>query len=188
MHRLTARPESKQQTSNMCRRRLSLLVSVQFLTLKPLRPFRPHHDGVLFLATKIASRTVTSESAAMRFTVQHTSIPVRRAICPFTHKGYTFIVGERIHGDMIGLGWKSRSAVSQAKIRSQLKEMAAEMRRIPSPSGSGANIVDGGRLFDYRIVGPMHLSPLKSVGDLHKSLRRGVDAYPKYPDDINSMA
>lgn len=79
---------------------------------------------------------------------------------------------ERIRGVMIWQGWLSRSAESKAKILSQLKEMVAEMRRIPPPNLAVGNI-DGGILFDCRIMGPMKFGPFQNIQEFHKYLRGG---------------
>lgn len=46
-----------------------------------------------------------SEASTMRFVLQHTSIPVPKVLCAFTHSGRTYIVIERIKGDIISNGW-----------------------------------------------------------------------------------
>ncbi|KAG2014918.1 hypothetical protein GB937_006376 [Aspergillus fischeri] len=41
---------------------------------------------------------------------QHTSIPVLKVLCVFTHSVYTYIIIERIKRDIISSGWKYTSA------------------------------------------------------------------------------
>jgi hypothetical protein len=48
------------------------------------------------------------------------------------HKGWTYIIMERIRGDIIERGWLSRTAKCKAKMLSQLKEMVTEIQRIPT--------------------------------------------------------
>jgi len=123
----------------------------------------------------------------MQFVSQHTSIPVPRVICSFTHKGRTYIVMERIRGDMIGRGWVFRTAESKAKILFQLKEMVAEMRKIPPPPNLAVSNVDGGMLYDGRIYGPMQFGPFKSTQDFHRYLRGGLEAKPDNLDDLSKL-
>lgn len=52
----------------------------------------------------------------MRFIAAHTSIPVPKVFCAFTRHDWTYIVMERIDGDMIGSGWPHRSTESKEKI------------------------------------------------------------------------
>ncbi|KAJ5427846.1 Aminoglycoside phosphotransferase [Penicillium cf. griseofulvum] len=66
----------------------------------------------------------------MRFISQHTSIPVPKVLCAFTRSGWTYIVMERIRGDIIGEGWVNRSEDSKAKLLSQLAEKIREMREL----------------------------------------------------------
>ncbi|KAE8354489.1 hypothetical protein BDV28DRAFT_130790 [Aspergillus coremiiformis] len=72
----------------------------------------------------------------MRFISQHTSIPVPRVISAFIHCGQTYILMERIKGDMIGVGWVQRNEESKAKLLSKLKSIIQEMREIPAPEGT----------------------------------------------------
>lgn len=39
----------------------------------------------------------------------------------FTHKGWTYIVMQRVRGECLAYSWKSRSAESQTRILQQLK-------------------------------------------------------------------
>ncbi|OBT43651.1 hypothetical protein VE00_05218 [Pseudogymnoascus sp. WSF 3629] len=122
----------------------------------------------------------------MQFIRQHTSIPVPRIICSFTHKGWTYIVMERIRGDMIGRGWTSRADESKSKILSQLKEMVSDMRRIAPPNLAVSN-VDGGILYDSRIYGPMRFGPFQNIQDFHKHLRGGLETHVDNPDDVSEL-
>jgi aminoglycoside phosphotransferase (APT) family kinase protein len=54
----------------------------------------------------------------MHFIAQHTSIPVPKVHCAFTHCDTTYIVMEHINGEMIARGWVFRSDESKIKIHS----------------------------------------------------------------------
>ncbi|KFZ00758.1 hypothetical protein V500_00949 [Pseudogymnoascus sp. VKM F-4518 (FW-2643)] len=159
-------------------------------SIKLLKHFCPRYGGILFLSNKICVKygplKNPSEASTMQFISQHTSIPVPRIICSFTHKGWTYIVMERSYGDMIGRGWPSRTDESKAKILSQLKEMVADMRRIAPPNSAVSNI-DGGILYDCRIHGPMQFGPFKNIQDFHKYLRGGLETYVDNPVDISEL-
>ncbi|KFY72618.1 hypothetical protein V499_07241 [Pseudogymnoascus sp. VKM F-103] len=159
-------------------------------SIKLLKHFRPRNGGILFLTDKICVKygplKNLSEASTMQFIRQHTSIPVPRIICSFTRKGWTYIVMERIHGDMIGRGWTSRAHESKAKILSQLKVMVADMRKIAPPNLAVCN-VDGGILYDSRIYGPMQFGPFKDIQDFHKHLRGGLEAHVDNPGDVSSL-
>ncbi|KFZ01177.1 hypothetical protein V501_10173 [Pseudogymnoascus sp. VKM F-4519 (FW-2642)] len=159
-------------------------------SIKLLKHFRPRNGGILFLTDKICVKygplKNLSEASTMQFIRQHTSIPVPRIICSFTRKGWTYIVMERIHGDMIGRGWTSRADESKAKILSQLKVIVADMRKIAPPNLAVSN-VDGGILYDSRIYGPMRFGPFKDIQDFHKHLRGELEAHVDNSDDVSSL-
>ncbi|KAE8378350.1 kinase-like domain-containing protein, partial [Aspergillus bertholletiae] len=111
----------------------------------------------------------------MQFILQHTSIPVPKVLCSFTHFGLTYIVMERIKGDMIGSGWIHRNEESKAKLLSQLAKMIAEMRELQPPDGIVVASVDGGPLFDSRVPGhSLYFGPFNTVQDFHRHLRMGM--------------
>lgn len=60
----------------------------------------------------------------------------RPVISAFTHCDQTYILMERIKGDMIGVGWVQRNEESKATLLSKLKSMIQEMREIPAPKGT----------------------------------------------------
>lgn len=92
------------------------------LAIRILKRIRPREGNVLMLTdglcVKYGRRVQLSEASTMRFILQHTSIPVPRVLCAFTRSGRTYIVMERIKGDIIGKGWVKRSEDSKAKLRS----------------------------------------------------------------------
>ncbi|PKX88601.1 kinase-like protein [Aspergillus novofumigatus IBT 16806] len=153
--------------SNLLNRWLTLLA------IRVLDRFR-HREGNVLMVTdvicvKYGRRVHLSEASTMHFIWQHTSIPVPKALCAFTHSGRTYIVMERIKGDIIGSGWVRRSEDSKAKLLSQLARHIHEMRM-------GVASVDGGPLFDCRVPGPsLRFGPFATTQDFHRHLRRGME-------------
>jgi fructosamine-3-kinase len=70
-------------------------------------------DGI---CVKYGRRMHLSEASTMHFISQHTSIPVPKVLCAFTHSDCTYIVMERIKGDIIGSGWISQREYSKGKL------------------------------------------------------------------------
>ncbi|KAJ5770741.1 uncharacterized protein N7511_002792 [Penicillium nucicola] len=115
----------------------------------------------------------------MRFISQHTSIPVPKIFCTFTQSGWTYIVMERIKGDIIGKGWVRRKEDSKAKLLSQLAEKFREMRELQPSEGTTISSVDGGSLYDCRIAGPTpRFGPFDTLQDFHRHLRMGLEFDP----------
>ncbi|KAI9038535.1 aminoglycoside phosphotransferase family protein [Aspergillus affinis] len=111
-----------------------------------LRRIRPLKGTVLMLTDRLCVKygrhTDLSEAATMRFISQNTSIPVPKILCAFTHGGCSYIVMERIKGDMIGIGWVNRSKESKTKLVTQLKNMVQEMRELRPPKEVGVSSHD----------------------------------------------
>lgn len=123
----------------------------------------------------------------MRFIAKHTSIPVPKVYCAFTCGERTYIVMERIDGEMVGNGWRFRSAESQKRILLQLKQMVDEMRSLPAP-GPGVANVDGGPLFEERIPGTsLRHGPFRNIQEFHKHLREGVESGPHFPPEAREL-
>jgi fructosamine-3-kinase len=121
----------------------------------------------------------------MRFISQATSIPVPKVLCAFTHGGSTYIVMERIKGDMIGTRWVYRSEESKTKLLAQLVE---EIRGLRPPEGMGVASVTGGTLFDCCLPGAsLRLGPFSSVQDFHRHLREGIDFDPGLDLEIQEL-
>jgi hypothetical protein len=181
---MTEPPEPKPINNTRLRRFLFLAL------IKLLEHFRPQCGSVLFLSERICVKygesMTLSEASTLQFIARNTSIPVPRVICSFTYKGCTYLVMERIRGDMIGRRWSYRTAESKAKILSQLKDFVSEMRRIPPPNLQVSNI-DGGMLYDGRIYGPSQIGPFKSIQDFHYYLRGGLGANPNIPEDVSKL-
>ncbi|TVY34260.1 hypothetical protein LSUB1_G006966 [Lachnellula subtilissima] len=190
MKTLPAEKSTESPSINNTRLRRFLVLA----TIKLLKHILPSHGALIFIADKLCIKfgplRNLPEASTMRFISQHTSIPVPKVYCAFTRKGWTYIVTERIDGEMLGLHWGERSDDSKTKILQQLKKMVAEMRNIPPPRGQTQGIcnVDGGPIWDSRLPGTsMCHEPFESVHDFHKHLRGGFDADPNHYDEVSKL-
>ncbi|OAL74517.1 hypothetical protein A7D00_0109 [Trichophyton violaceum] len=162
------------------------------LAIKILKHVWPYDGGVLMLTDKLCVKygqyIRLSEAATMRFISQHTSIPVPKVFCAFTHSGTTYIVMERIKGDMIGRGWVRRSEKSKAKLLSQLAKMIAELRQLKPPDGATISSVDGGPLYDCRVAGnALQFGPFDTIQEFHRHLRMGLEFDPRLDPDVKEL-
>ncbi|KAI9373250.1 kinase-like protein [Aspergillus egyptiacus] len=128
------------------------------LVIRILQHVRPRKGSVLMLTgglcVKYGRRVHLSEASAMRFVSQHTYVPVPNVLCAFTRSGRTYIVMERIQGEMIGRNWVQRSETSEGRLLLQLARTVREMRNLQPPEGIRVASVDGGPLLDCRVPGP----------------------------------
>jgi len=157
----------------------------RFLTVaavKVLQHFKRHRSRVIFPSRKICIKCGTlghlAEASSMQFIAQHTSIPVPKVYCAFTRKGCTYLVMERIQGEILTRGWDKRPAELKKRLLSQLKGMVEEMRKIPAPQGQGVSNVDGGQIWDCRLPGGISHGPFKNIHEFHKYLRGGFESNP----------
>lgn len=146
--------------------------------LKALGRFCQRRGDVLFLTNKLCIKhghlVQVSEAFTMQFIASHTSIPVPKVYCAFVHKGCTYIMMERVGGEMLAKGWYSRPGDSRERIFAQLKKMVNEMRALPAPCPSVANML-GGPLYDPRFPGAsLTIGPFQTVHDFHLFLRNGM--------------
>jgi hypothetical protein len=99
---LSARTSPESATINNTRTRRFLVLA----GIKLLKHFRPYQGSVLLLTDRLCVKygplRHLSEASTMRFIAKHTSIPVPKIFCAFTHRGWTYIVMERIEGDIVG--------------------------------------------------------------------------------------
>ena len=127
----------------------------------------------------------------MQFIAQRTSIPVPKVYCAFKCKGLTYIVMERVDGQMICQGWSLRSKESREHLLAQLKGMISEMRRISSPKNNGVSNVVGDSLYDQRLPKPpqdsLRFGPFDNVGDFHLYLRRGIEENPAHIPEVSKL-
>jgi aminoglycoside phosphotransferase len=167
----------------------------RYLTLfaiKLLKRLRRRKGAVQLLSrttcVKYGETVTLNEASAMLFIAKHTSIPVPRVYCAFTHHNQQYIVMERIRGEPVGAGWSKRSQESRTKVLDYLKKMVEEMRRITPPEEVGVANVDGGPLYDPRLPGSsLYFGPFKTVQDFHRYLRGGQEAHPDHWADISEL-
>ena len=73
----------------------------------------------------------------------------------------------------------------------QITGMVAEMRSILTPAYSGIVSVSGGSLFDNRLPDSLNgrgrFGPFKTVSELHRYLRRGVEARQEQCAEIKDL-
>jgi aminoglycoside phosphotransferase len=165
--------------------------SLTIAAIKLCKRWRPNDGSVIFLPKNICVKytyfTHLSEAATMQFISRNTSIPVPKVYCAFTRKEQSYIVMEKVNGEMLGQGWLSRTKESREYILNQLRDMIEEMRRIPPPNNDRAANVDGGTLYDCRLPGAPNtrrrFGPFTHLSDFHRFLRRGTEAHPdQYPE------
>jgi Predicted aminoglycoside phosphotransferase len=167
----------------------------RYLTLTAiqiLKRIRPREGNVLMLTdgicVKYGRRVHLSEASTMRFISQHISIPAPKVLCAFTRFGWTYIVMERIRGDIIGRGWVNRSEDSKAKLLSQLAEKIREMRELQPSEGNTVASVDGGSLFDCRVPGrSLRFGPFNSIQNFHRHLRMGMEFDSRLDIEIQEL-
>ncbi|KAJ5361944.1 Aminoglycoside phosphotransferase [Penicillium brevicompactum] len=124
----------------------------------------------------------------MQFIAQHTSIPVPKVKCAFTRSGMTYIVMERIKGDMIGHGWVYRSEESEAKLLLQLTENVRQLRDLQPPEDNKIASVNGGSLYDCRLPGSViRFGPFDNIQDFHRHLREGREFDPNLRPEIQEL-
>lgn len=157
---------------------------------KLLRRFRPHRGVVLFLSkhkcVKSEYFTHPSEASSMRFVAENTSIPVPKVYCSFVHNGQTYIVMERIQGELLAHVWESWSTEKQTKILEQLRFFIQELRSLTQLETVGIANVDGGSLYDGRI-GFQRFGPFQTVQEFHRFLRGGLAREPGYDIEVDQM-
>ncbi|OJJ69322.1 hypothetical protein ASPBRDRAFT_130749 [Aspergillus brasiliensis CBS 101740] len=157
-----------------------------------LRRFRPFQGSVLMLTDQICVKygqhVDLSEAATMRFVLENTTIPVPKVLCAFTHQRCTYIVMERIRGEMIGAGWIFRSEESKTKLLTQLRKMVLGLRKLAPPADMGVRSVVNGSLFDCRVPGTsLRFGPFSSVQDFHRHLRGGMDFEPGLDPEVQEL-
>lgn len=124
----------------------------------------------------------------MHFISRNTSIPVPKVLCVFKHSGRTYILMERISGEIIGSGWLKRSEQSKATLLAQLAKMVTEMRELRPPEGVGIASVDGGSLYDCRVPGQtMRFGPFRAAQEFHRHLRRGMEFDPGLDAEVQDL-
>ena len=185
---MAAEASGSSPINNTWLRRVLILIAIKFLRYRA-----PRRGCVLFLSRKMCVKygglQDFSEAATMQFVRQHTSIPVPKVYCTFSHRNQVYIVMQRIDGDTVNRGWYSRTEESKAKIFSQLKEFIAELRNLPHPAdGPKIANVDGGSLYDCRLPGTSNrYGPFASVAHFHHYLHNGIEEKPGDTSEISQL-
>lgn len=135
------------------------------------------------ICIKYSDWTDLGEASSMEFIRRNTSIPVPKIYCAFKHKKRTYIVMERVKGDIIGSYWLSRSEESRTRLLAQLKGYVDEMRAL-QPPGPGIANANGGSLYDSRLPGlcldtpvctAIRFGPFEDIPAFHRWLTKPFD-------------
>ncbi|KAK1824809.1 hypothetical protein LTR12_000866 [Friedmanniomyces endolithicus] len=144
------------------------------LTSRYTRRLVPRSGSVLFISPRVCIKstywTRLAEADAMDFVRRNTSVPVPKVYFACEHKGRTYIVMERINGDMVANQWYHRSEASKRNILHQLQGMVEEFRGIPRPAGVGVANINQGPIFDPRLPTDSYWGPFGSVAEFHRAL------------------
>lgn len=147
------------------------------LSQRQVRRWRKDPGRVIFVSSKLCIKatpfTRLAEAHAMRFISQNTSIPVPKVYSAFEHKGRTFILMERIEGELLWSGWVQRPDTSKARILCQLKAITEQLREIPPQDIRGVADVTGGPVYDQRLPKKDLWGPFPTIDAFHKELRFG---------------
>ncbi|KAF2629122.1 hypothetical protein BU25DRAFT_27144 [Macroventuria anomochaeta] len=76
---------------------------------------------------------------------------------------------DRIPSD--GIGWVKCHEESRARLLEQLKDLIQEMRRITPSKGTSVANVNGGSLYDPRLMDLFIFGPLEAFMEFHRYLR-----------------
>ncbi|KAI9726909.1 MAG: hypothetical protein M1828_000257 [Chrysothrix sp. TS-e1954] len=145
------------------------------------------------ICIKWGSHVRLYEASNMRFVAAQTSIPVPKVHCAFTSKGKTYIVMEKIKGEMLSQAFSRMSAGETVEMFEQLSRMVKELRNIPVPSRwekrRKIENVDGGTLVDCRRPGGNsdQLGPFGSPETFHKHLRGGFELHDNMQADVTKL-
>jgi aminoglycoside phosphotransferase (APT) family kinase protein len=128
------------------------------------------------LCVKYGGRLDAVEAQTMLFVGKNTTVPVPKVYFAFTHEECTYILMERIHGQMAARNWVNRSDASKSEIHNSLRKMISEMRGLV-PQSNAICSVSGGPLYDSRIPQmTRRFGPFRSVREFHAYLRKGTQA------------
>jgi len=143
--------------------------------------FRSRSGSVLMLSgglcVKYGRRLDLVEAQTMIFISRCSNVPVPKVYMAFEHKGYTYILMERIRGTPLGRGWFQRSASSRLKVLASLRDAIIELRTLGTKS-SAISSLNGGSLYDPRmpcIEG--RFGPFRSIEEFHEYLRDGIQPH-----------
>jgi aminoglycoside phosphotransferase (APT) family kinase protein len=136
------------------------------------------------LCVKYGSRLDLVEAQTMLSIAQNTSIPVPKVYFAFAHEECTYILMERIHGQMAARDWVSRSDAPKLNVHNNLKKMVLEMCSL-TPQSNDLCSVSGGSLYDLRMPQmTSRFGPFESAQKFHDILRNGIQAHSNHSDNF----
>lgn len=125
---------------------------------------------------KFGPRVRRYEADAMKLVAESTSIRVPKVYNVFEKNDQTYIVMEKIKGELLGSVWKKLSEKERQAILGQLKEWFVELRSIPHPRPGTICTAAGDDqpLYDTRILNGKHgFGPFQNEVDFNFYLRGG---------------
>lgn len=154
---------------------------ILLLAIRLVRRFRHKRGSVLMLTNdlcvKYGSRLDLVEAQNMIYIAKNTSIPVPKVYLAFKHEDCTYILMQRIHGQMLGTDWVYRPPASKLIIHVKLKALIDEMRKLSTKSNAICS-VSGGSLYDPRLpTTTERFGPFMGVQEFHDYLRNGIKAH-----------
>jgi aminoglycoside phosphotransferase len=170
--------------------RIFTLTVVNLAVRKQASKLFTHSSSVIFFLNfciKFGKSVTLPEANTMRFIARHTSIPVPKVYCAFTHRGRTYILMERIRGETVASRWRLLSNTSKSLIFNQLKQMIQELRSEPGQT-DGVSSISGGPVHDCRLQ-PSSWGPFRTITDFHLSLRNNVTLESlEVPNSLSTVA
>lgn len=152
--------------------------------------FRRRVGSVLMLTNdicvKYGPRIDIVEAQTIMYIAKHTKIPVPKIYLAFTHKEYTYILMQRIHGEPLVKGWLQRPQASRMKILASLKKQVDEMRTLHSHSAKIGSVI-GSSLYDPRLPSAGRFGPFEGVKEFHDFLRDDIQAHDGHNDDVKEL-
>ena len=151
----------------------------------------PTSSNIIYLSpTRLVKfgRTVhLAEASALRLVAASTSVPVPKVYCAFHDEksGKSYIVMERIDGEMLGEKWGRMPEREREGISEQLKDMWEELRGIVNFKPGAVCAADGGTLHDHRIWGAggvKGMGPFKTEEEFNIFLRNGIESTENMED------
>ena len=117
-----------------------------------------------------------NEAVSMQVVRELTTVPVPKIYFAFSRRGITYIVMEYIRGETLWSYWQGIEEETKENLRSQSKEIMAELREVQQPVSGQVEAPNGGKICDNRYTERAERSfgPLATVQDFHLWLRRGI--------------
>jgi len=138
----------------------------------PLR-IRCQCGGMLLLTKrkiiKIKKDIDLIEAKTMNFVSANTNLPVPQIHCAFVRNGMSYIVMERLDGELLGNCWRSMTEPDRLGVVQHMKDLMVELRSISPVEPGKVGNVEYGKLADFRL--PMApCGPFDTVMDFQRHM------------------